>query len=359
MPDAAPAPLARFHVTPDNKLIDRVRGCETRVCMFNTDPPGHVSLSAVMGWLNKLAEERGAFEDTVRELQERLDINAQSPQSPESMQRKLEDLQKRFDQAVDAVTRLRLERDEVRKAYSACAAEIASLAGNTRELERLRGVHAAYVKGARNLLGEKANTLEAEVDIPEMLPPDLAEIANAARLSEPRAVPQRSLGEVGSASGSAVPKRDIGDELRDGINNWAEDLRKKGEAAGVIPPAAPAEDPLPPVEDNLAGAVLADRRQTLLLVQQLLVTRMDRFTRLQASLRLEKSARNLPREAVFSSGASAVYGMAMMAVQTVLDTIHAIMPEDPTEKAVNDMRNAIGGLMGALAGMKLHEPRKS
>jgi hypothetical protein len=311
MPDTPHAPGARFFVTPDHKLIDRVRGCESRV---NPGDGGEtVSLSDVLGWLNKLNEERGAFENKVRELQERLDVNAASPQSIESMQRKLEDLGNRHDQACAEVTRLRQERDDLRKSYAACATEIASLAGAKRELERLRKVHAAFVAGARSLLGEKANTLEAEVDVPENLPPEIEEVANAARLaSEPRA----------SASGSEVP------------------------------PQPNTQDPeLPPVEDDPATGALtaAVKRQTLQDVLRILKTHVDRFSALQAKLRLDKSAMNLPRKAVFAGAAGGVFGMAMMAMRGVADELLAMQPAIPQEheELLQRLKAVIGSVLMA------------
>lgn len=324
MPDAA-APSARFFVTPDHKLVDRERGCESLVREFNTDPPENVKLSDMLGWLNKLDEERLAFEGKARELQQRLDINAASPQSTESMQRKLENLQAHNTQSAEALLRMATERDELKKAYSAAATEIANLAGAQRELARLRGVHAAFVKGARELLGDKANTLEAECDIPEHFNQDAVEIANAARLpSEPRA----------SASGTEVPKG-------------------KPEAMQAAADMVADAEKLPPIEDQPADLVLADRRKTLGDVLGLIRRHFDLFSQVQTSLRMHETALKLPRQVVFHAGAASMYGMAMMAVRALARDIQEMTPEDPAERAAKDVAEQACSTWAALIGAEL------
>lgn len=321
MPDA-PAPSARFFVTNDNRLCDRILGCVSPIRAFNCDPPEQVSLTDMLGWLNKVEETRQVDLAKVAELQARLDANAVEG-AAEQMRRQWEDANNQLKQTREQLERTGQERDEAKKAYHAAATEIATLASATRELHRLRQVHAAFVAGARSLLGERANQLEAEVDVPETFPEDAAEIAAAARLSEPRA----------SASGSAIPTGET----------------PAMEAAAQMQADADAQDP--PVENQPVDLVLADRRKTLLAVLKSLKTNIDRFSKLQASLRMEPKAVNLPRRAVFAGASGAVYGMAMMAVRAVADEIHTLLPEDPAEKAAQDALEASKGWLHAMAAL--------
>lgn len=348
MPDVPNARAARFFVSPNHKLIDRVRGCESLVRNFNEDPPEHVSLSDVLGWLNKLDEERLAFEGKARELQERLDVNAASPQSTESMQRKLENLQAHNTQSAEALLRMATERDELKKAYSAAATEIANLAGAQRELARLRGVHAAFVKGARELLGDKANTLEAECDIPEHFSQDAVEIANAARL------PACDL--------AGTLNNMLGIGTKDQAHAQAEfaaELKGKPEAMQAAADMVADAEKLPPVEDQPADLVLADRRKTLGDVLGLIRRHFDLFSQVQTSLRMHETALKLPRQVVFHAGAASMYGMAMMAVRALARDIQEMTPEDPAERAAKDVAAQACSTWAALIGAELGwKPKK-
>jgi hypothetical protein len=329
MSDQAAASAAqRFYISPDNKLVDRILGCESRVRVVNTDPPELVSLSDMLGWLNKLDEERVAASARAKELQERLDVNAESPQSIEGMQRKLDDLRKTFDLRNEAYRRLELERDEAKRAYSVAALEIATLAGAQRELNRLRGVHAAFVKGARELLGqEKANLLEAECDIPEHFNEDAVAVANAARL----------------------PRNAAGDSPFAVREQQAANSEQPPSAQEAVAAMQADAEKLPPVENDPADAILAERRQTIDTILKNLAVRFDRFQKLAETLKMGPSGRRRSREAVFHAASGAIFGMVCMFVREFSVEVLAMRPEDTLAKAAGEIQRRVMGLMGALA----------
>lgn len=335
MTDATAAPSARFFVTNDGTFRDRIRGCDTLIHNFRNirQGPELVLLNDVLGWLNKLDEERVAAENRVVQLHARLDANA-AEGAAEQMRRQWEDANNQLTQTREQLARVGAERDEANKAYRAAATEIASLAGAQRELTRLRGVHAAFVKGARSLLGEKANLLEAECDIPENLPPDAEEIANASRLPKSEVRGQRS-GELPGETSAQQAASDMA----------ADPSTSSGQVA----------EKLPEVEEDPATGVLTARvkRETLLFVLKLIKTHFDRFGQLQASLRMDPKAANLPRRAIFAGAVGATYGMAMMAIRSVADEIKAVLPAAP-DGPLTDMMKAIVGVVGAFGCM----PRK-
>lgn len=348
MPDVPNARAARFFVSPDNKLIDRMRGCESLVREFNTDPPENVKVSDVLGWLNKLDEELLAKSQLAIELQNRLDVNAASPQSTESMQRKLENLQARQEQTAALAWHNGAERDEARKALSAANTELANLMGAQRELERLRKVHAAYVAGARSLLGDKANTLEAECDIPEHFNQDAVEIANAARL------PACDL--------AGTLNNMLGIGTKDQAHAQAEfdaELKGKPEAMQAAADMVADAEKLPPVEDQPVDLVLADRRKTLGSVLGLVRRHFDLFSQLHLDLKLHPSAAKHSRKEVFAGASGAMYGMAMMAVRALGRDIQEMMPEDPAERAAKGVAAQAAAVWAAIIGADLGwKPKK-